>query len=301
MPEAGLGPLCAAYTVRVREAADGLDLAMLREARGLVPCARDHITEEILERAPTLGIIAQFGVGTDNIDLAAARRRGVVVTHTPGAVTDSTADFAFALLLAVARRTCRASASVRSGSFSETLGIELRGKVLGILGLGRTGAAMARRALGFGMEVVYHNRSRANPTIERESAATFLDFPTLLERSDIISVHCDLNADSHHLMDGPALRRMKPKGILINTARGPIVDEEELVRVLEAGHLCGVGLDVFEHEPVVHPGLLACARVVMAPHLGSATIEARSAMARMVSESILACLGGARSIPHRLV
>ena len=312
LPEAGLADLRAAHPIEVYDPAVQGDadedrlIALAQDADALIPTVADAISERVLDASPALRIVAQFGVGTDNIDLKAARARDIIVTNTPGVLTDATADFAFALLLAAARHLRPADAFVRSGTFQrwETtllLGMELRGKVLGIVGMGRIGQAMARRALGFGMRVVYHNRRRANPTVEREHSARYVAFEDLLEQSDVISLHCALNDDSYHLFDEAALRRMKPTALLVNTARGPIVDEAALVRVLEAGHLGGAGLDVFEQEPVVHPGLLAHPQVVLAPHLGSATVEARTAMARMASEAVLAYFNGANTIPYRVV
>lgn len=276
--------------------------ALVYDAAALVATAGDPVSDRVLGAGSGLRIVAQFGVGVDNIDLEAARQRGIVVTNTPGAVTDSTADLALALLLAVARKVRQLDQAVRSGRFSATgKGMELRGKVLGIIGLGRIGAAVGRRAIGFGMKVVYYNRKRANPTFERETASCRLPLAELLARSDIVSIHCALNADSNHMLDETALRSMKPGAILINTARGAIVDEAALARVLLEGHLAGVGLDVFEAEPQVHPELLSQPRAVLLPHVGSRTSEAREAMAHMVTESVLACLQNARRIPYRIV
>ena len=312
LPEAGLADLRAAYPIDVYDpgahgdADEARLIALVQDADALIPTVADAISERVLDASSQLRIVAQFGVGTDNIDLEAARTRDIIVTNTPGVLTDATADFAFALLLAAARHLRPADQFVRSGAFQrwETtllLGMELRGKVLGIIGLGRIGQAMARRALGFGMRILYHNRHRANPTVEREYSARYATFEDLLEQSDVVSLHCALNDDSYHLLDEAALRRMKPSALLVNTARGPIVDEAALVRVLEAGHLGGAGLDVFEQEPAVHPGLLTHPHVTMAPHLGSATVEARTAMARMASEAVLACFNGADTIPYRVV
>jgi lactate dehydrogenase-like 2-hydroxyacid dehydrogenase len=209
-------------------------------------------------------------------------------------------------LLAVARNIDAADAFVRDGRFKrwETtllLGMELRNKTLGIVGMGRIGAAVARRALGFGMRVVYHNRQRANPTVERQHSAHYVAFDTLLDTSDVVSLHCPLNDDSHHLIDAAALRRMKDTALLINTARGPVVDEAALVDALRDGEIAGAGLDVFEAEPEVHPGLQEQDRVVLAPHLGSATRAARTRMGEMVAEAVLAAFAGAENIPYRVV
>jgi lactate dehydrogenase-like 2-hydroxyacid dehydrogenase len=221
-------------------------------------------------------------------------------------LTDATADFTWALLLAAARHVQAADQYVRDGRFErwETtllLGTELADKTMGIVGLGRIGAAVARRALGFGMDVVYHNRRRANPTVERQTSARYVGLDELLATSDVVSLHCPLNEDSYHLVDAPALRRMKETAILVNTARGAVVDENALVQALRTGEIAGAALDVFEDEPDVHPGLIETDRVVLAPHLGSATREARAEMASMCAASILAFLNGADSVPHRLV
>ena len=181
------------------------------------------------------------------------------------------------------------------------MGTELARKTIGIVGLGRIGGAVARRALGFGMEVVYHNRRRANPTLERQTSARYVEFDELLETSDVVSLHCPHNEDSHHLIDAAALAKMKSSALLVNTARGPVVDESALVEALADGEIAGAGLDVFEEEPDVHPGLLEQDRVVLAPHLGSATTETRMRMAQMCVASIEAFLDDAENVPHRLV
>ena len=312
LPEAGLADLRAAHTVEIYDPAVHGDadedrlITLARGAEALISTVVDPVSERVLAASSHLRIVAQFGVGTDNIDLDAARAHGIVVTNTPDVLTDATADFAFALLLAAARYLCPADQFVRDGAFQrwETtmmMGMELRGKILGIVGLGRIGTAMARRALGFGMRVMYHNRRPINFTIERRLSAQYVSLEELLAQSDVVSLHCALNDESYHLLDAAAFGRMKPSALLVNTARGPLVDEKALVRALREGQLAGAGLDVFEQEPAVHPGLLDHPRVVLAPHLGSATVEARTAMARMAAEAVLAALDGAKSIPHRVV
>ncbi len=311
LPEAGLADLRAAYPVEVYDPAVRGDagedqlIALAKDADALIPTVADAISERVLAAASRLRIVAQFGVGTDNIDLEAARAHGIIVTNTPGVLTDATADFAFALLLGAARYLCQADRYVREGRFARwetqwSLGIELRGKTLGVVGLGRIGAAMARRATGFGMEICYYSRHRANPSLEQVLSARYVSFEELLEQSDVVSLHCALNDESRHLFDAAAFARMKPSALLVNTARGPVVDEAALVAALEAGQLAGAGLDVFEHEPQVPQALLAHPRVVVAPHLGSATVEARTAMARMAAEAVLAVLDGADEIPYRV-
>lgn len=271
----------------------------------LVTVVEDPVTHRVFEACPDLEMVAQYGVGLDNIDLESAQEHDVVVTHTPGVLTDATADFTWALLLTVARHVRQADQFVRDGRFErwETtllLGPGLSDKTMGIVGLGRIGAAVARRALGFGMNVIYHNRTRANPTIERQASARYVDMDTLLSTSDVVSLHCPLNEDSHHLIDASALEAMKKEAILVNTARGPIVDEAALVEALQAGEIAGAGLDVFEKEPALHPDLSDLDNVILAPHLASATREARLKMAHMCVASIGALLGDAETIPHRV-
>ncbi len=310
IPEAGLKSL-AAHDIEVRDfGADGPDESDLidaaRGADALVTMLSDPVTKRFIDACAGLKIIAQYAVGFDNIDLAAAREKGIVVTHTPDVLTDATADFTFALLLAAARRVLPADQYVRDGRFErwETdllLGMDLKGKKIGIIGLGRIGGGVARRALGFGMRVIYNNRSRANPTTEKLLCARYVPLDHLLKESDVLSLHCSLTEETHHLIDARALERMKPSAILINTSRGAVVDEGALVEALRSGGLAAAGLDVFENEPDVHPGLLALENVVLAPHLGSATVEARTKMARMCSESILAAVTGAEKIPYVVV
>lgn len=277
-----------------------------RDADALLTLLSDPITARVMDGCPNLKVIAQYAVGYDNIDVDAAEKRGIVVTHTPGVLTDATADFAFALLLAAARRVVEADRYVREGRFTrwETdllLGTDLKGKKLGIIGMGRIGAAMARRALGFGMKVIYHNRHPVNPTIERLAGARYVPLRHLLEHSDVVSLHCSLNEESRHMIDAGALQKMKPSAILINTARGAVVDEQALADALRRGTIAAAGLDVFENEPTIHKGLMDLKNAVLAPHLGSATVEARATMARMCSESILAVMNGSDKIPYRVV
>jgi len=310
--EGGLSGLRDSHTVTVCDPPSGSTrsvdelIALTDRADVLLSILADPVTEQLFEARPNLRMVAQYAVGVDNIDLGAAEAHDVAVTHTPGVLTDATADMTWALLLAVARHVPTADRYVRDGKFErwETtllLGTELADKRIGIVGLGRIGRAVARRALGFGMEVVYHNRSRANPTLERQASARYVDLDELLATSDVVSLHCPHNEDSHHLIDAEALKTMKSSALLVNTARGPVVDEAALVEGLADGEIAGAGLDVFEEEPDVHPGLLEQDRVVLAPHLGSATTDARMRMAQMCVASITAFLDGAESVPHRLV
>lgn len=271
------------------------DVALRFRVRGcdaVMTMVTDPVDADFMD-AGSPKVIGQHGVGLDNVDLDAARTRGIVVTHTPGVLTDATADFAFALLLGLARRVVEGDRLVRNDGFfgwHPTLlcGLELRGARLGIVGLGRIGAAVKQRALAFGMDVVHHNRTGGIPLDE------------LLATSDVVSLHCPLSADTHHLIDAAALATMKRGALLINTARGPVVDEDALVGALRSGHLGGAGLDVFEEEPSVHPGLKALPNVVLAPHLGSATVAARQRMARLAAEDIVAVLTG-ETPRHRVV
>lgn len=310
--ENGLSDLHAEHTVTVADPPVGATrsedelIEVIGDAEVLLSVLADPVTERVFDASANLRMVAQYAVGVDNIDLEAAEAHDVVVTNTPGVLTDATADFTWALLLAAARHVKAADQHVRDGHFErwETtllLGTELADKTMGIVGLGRIGAAVARRALGFGMDVVYHNRTRANPTVERQTNARYVELETLLDTSDVVSLHCPLNAESHHLVDASALARMKDEAILVNTARGAVVDEAALVEALETGQIAAAALDVFEEEPEVHPGLMGQERAVLAPHLGSATREARRKMAHMCVASIRACIDGEDSIPHRAV
>jgi lactate dehydrogenase-like 2-hydroxyacid dehydrogenase len=308
IPEEGLSTLRSRHEVVVQDTIEWSEEELIEAASGadaLLSMLSDPITDRVLGALPELSIVAQYAVGVDNIDLEAAASREIVVTHTPGVLTDATADMTLALLLAVSRKLRPADQYVREGKFErwETmllLGTELRDKTLGIVGMGRIGSAVARRALGFGMDIIYHNRRPANPTIVYELGAEYVSQEALLERSDFVSLHCPLNEESHHLIDAEALECMKSTAYLINTARGAIVDERALVRALDDRTIAGAGLDVFEDEPAVHPGLIASDRVVLAPHLGSATRETRRRMAEMCATSILAALEGREKIPHRI-
>lgn len=277
----------------------------IADAEAVITLLSDPVTARVIEACPKLNVIAQYAVGYDNIDVEAARRRDVVVTNTPDVLTEATADFAFALLLALARRVCEADRYVRDGRFErwETdalMGTDLYGKTFGIVGMGRIGKAAARRAVGFGMKVIYYNRRPANPTDAYLLGARRVELDELLAESDVLSLHCPLNPDSRHLVDAGAFRKMKPGAFLINTARGPVVDEAALVQALDGGEIAGAGLDVFEREPEVHPGLLQHDRVVLAPHLGSATVETRTRMGAMCAEAVHAVLSGEDKVPYRV-
>ena len=263
-----------------------------------------RVNEEVLAQTPKLRVIANVGVGYDNIDVAACTRRRIVVTNTPEVVTEATADFAFALLLAVARRVAEGDRYVRESRWQKwqwglLWGADVHHKTLGLYGFGRIGQAMARRARGFSMRVLYHARRRVPEALERELEAQYVDRETLLRESDFLSLHVPLTPETHHLVRAPELDLMKPRAFLINAARGKAVDEEALVQALKAGRIAGAGLDVFEHEPHVHPALLEMSNVVLMPHVGTATSETRLKMALLAAENLLAALAGRR--PPNLV
>ena len=279
-------------------------LSRIGDRDGLLCMITDAVDEELLGRAPRLKMIANMGVGYNHIDIAAATRRGIPVSNTPGVLTDATADLAFTLILAVARRVVEGDRRVREGKFKLWapflfLGREVSGKTLGIVGFGRIGRAVARRAAGFGMRVLYHNRSRLTPAEERESPAEYADLNTLLAQADFVSLHVPLSGETRHLIGAAELSRMKPTAYLINTARGPVVDEVALLAALQKGAIAGAGLDVYENEPALTPGLADLPNVVLLPHVGSATLETRTAMAAMAARNLIAGLDGQR--PPNLV
>lgn len=280
--------------------------AAASRAEVLVPTVTDRIDANVLADAgPRLRLLANFGVGVNHIDLAAARARGLAVSNTPGVLTDATADIAMFLILAVTRRAFEGARLLAEGRFSGWaptfhLGTSLRGKRLAVVGLGRIGQALARRARAFGLEVHYHNRSRVSRETEHELAATYWgDLDALLAEADIVSLHCPYTPATHHLLSAERLARLRPSAHLVNTARGEIVDEGALADLLRRGAVAGAGLDVFENEPAIHPGLVGIDRAVLLPHLGSATVEARTAMGEKVIQNILAFQAG-EPLPDRV-
>ena len=275
-------------------------LGRLRGKHGLICQITDTIDDEVLS-SPGLQVVSNVAVGYNNIDVAAAKRRGVVVTNTPDVLTETTADFAWALLMAAARRVVEADRYARSGQWTTwqwdlLWGLDIHGKTLGVLGFGRIGRAVARRALGFGMRVLYHDTVRCPAETERELNATYVDKETLLREADFVSLHVLLMPETRHLIDEPALRTMKKTAVLVNAARGPIVDEAALVRALTEKWIAAAGLDVFEEEPKVHPGLLPLANVVMAPHIASASFDTRVAMSSLAVKNCVAVLEGKPAI-----
>jgi glyoxylate reductase len=272
-------------------------ISHVREADAVVSLLTDRIDESLLAHAPKLKIVANVAVGYDNIDVAAAARRGVIVSNTPGVLTDATADFAWALLLAVTRNIVPADRYVREGRFREWMmmefhGAELAGRTLGIAGFGRIGKAVARRGRGFGMHVIYTNSRRAAAAIEEEIGAHFVDKATLLASSDVLSLHVPLTPATRHFLGAAEFAVMKPSAFVINTARGPVVDEAALAQALTSGAIRGAGIDVYEREPLVDPALLAAPNTVLAPHIASATTETRTRMALMAAENVIAVLAG---------
>jgi glyoxylate reductase len=258
-------------------------------AEVLVPTVTDRIDRALIEAAgPQLRLIASFGTGVDHIDLKAARERGIVVTNTPGVLTEDTADMTMALLLATARRLAEGERLVRSGQWTgwgptTMLGHRISGKRLGILGMGRIGSALAKRARAFGMSIHYHNRRRVHPELEQELEATYWSsLDQMLARMDIVSINCPHTPATYHLLSERRLKLLRPHCYIVNTSRGEVIDEVALTRMLSKGEIAGAGLDVFEHEPAVNPKLLRLDNVVLLPHMGSATIEGRIDMGEKV-------------------
>jgi glyoxylate reductase len=301
LPEPSLSTLVPDFEVRVLGyAPNELELAVeAADADALVTLVSDPVTEKVIRAAPRLKLIANYGAGIDNIDRAAAATRGIAVTHTPGALTEATADLTLALLLALTRRVLEGDRMVRSARFAGwapdlLLGTELKGKIFGIFGPGRIGRAVARRARAFGMTVIAAGRS---PRDERDpDDPPRVSFDDLLRRSDFLSIHVPLTGETRGLFDREILAKMKPGSLLINTARGPIVQESALAEAVASGHLGGAGLDVYENEPGITPALLDDDRFVLMPHAGSATVETRREMARMVAEDVRRVLSGEKPL-----
>jgi glyoxylate reductase len=269
----------------------------LQNKDGLICHIISTVDDEVLGACPRLKVVANVAVGYNNIDVAAARRRGVVVTNTPDVLTETTADFAWALLMAAARRVVEADHYARSKQWKVwkwdlLWGADVHGKTLGVVGFGRIGRAVARRALGFGMRVLYHDTLGANPAVERELNATAVDLETLLREADFVTLHTLLTPETRHLINERTLPLMKRTAILVNASRGPVVDEAALVRALAEGWIRGAGLDVFEAEPTIHPGLLTLPNVTLAPHIASASNDTRIAMATLAVRNCLAILDG---------
>ena len=272
-------------------------LARVAGCDALITLVTDRVDEEILAAAPRLRVVANCGVGVDNIDLDACRRRGVAVTNTPDVLTEATADATFALLLDACRRVSEGDRAVRAGRWrgwapTEWLGVRVSGATLGIIGLGRIGCAVAARARGFGMRVLYTQRHRAGADVEGALAASFTPLDELLARSDLLALCCPLNDDSRNLLSRERIARLKPGAVVVSTSRGACLDEVALAEALRDGRVAAAGLDVFAHEPAVAPELLACENAVLTPHLASADRPTREAMARICADAVLAVLAG---------
>ncbi len=289
----------------------GMDRATLeaavQRAEVLAPTITDVIDAALIDGAgEQLKMIANFGAGVDHIDIDAAVARGIIVTNTPGVLTEDTADLAMALILAVSRRIVEGANVLQNGDFQGwtptwMCGRKLWGKRLGIVGMGRIGQALARRAKASGMQIHYHNRKPVSPRIEEELGATYWDdLDQMLARMDVISLNCPATRDTHHLLSAERLARLQPHAILINTARGELIDEAALSDVVARRALAGVGLDVFENEPAIHPGLIGQPNVVLLPHLGSATLEARQDMGDRVILNVMTYQNGHRP-PDRVI
>lgn len=302
IPDAAVERLRAEHDVDAWTGAESIGRdQLLRRAAGsdaVVSLLTDRIDRELLDAAgPRLKVVANVAVGYDNIDVAACSERGVVATNTPGVLTEATADIAFALILMATRRLGEGERLIRSGDawkwgMSFLLGTGLQGKTLGVVGMGGIGRATARRARAFGMDVVYQSRSAVDPGVAAELDARRVELDELLEIADVVSLHCPYSPATHHLIGARQLAAMKPSAVLVNTARGSIVDEDALATALDERVVASAGLDVYEHEPRVHPALLRLQNVVLLPHLGSATVETRTAMATLAADNVLAVLRG---------
>jgi glyoxylate reductase len=276
----------------------------VKNKTAIITMLSDPIDADVIDNGTKLKIIANYAVGYNNIDLSAARKRGIVVTNTPGVLTETTADLTWALIMAVSRRIVEGDRLVRSGKWNgwsptQLLGNDVSGKTLGIIGMGRIGQALARRARGFGMNVVYFSRNRLSPEVEQTLGTSPLPFSGVLTNSDFVSLHVPLTAETNCLIGKKQFARMKKTAYLINTARGAVVDESALVTALRKGDIAGAGLDVFEAEPKVHRDLIRLNNVVLLPHLGSASNETRIKMGEMVIENIFAVLEG-RQAPAQI-
>ncbi len=274
----------------------------VKDADGLLCLITDSIDAQVLAAGTSLKVVANIAAGYDNIDVPAATQHGIVVTNTPGVVTESSADLAWGLLFSVARRIAEADRYVRTGKWKQwelmvMLGHDVYEQTLGIIGMGRIGQALARRARGCSMRIVYHNRRRVDRALEDELGATWVDLPTLLQEADFVSLHVPLSPATTHLIGGAELRLMRPTAYLINTARGAVVDEQALIHALQKGWIAGAALDVFEYEPEVPQELKNLENAVLVPHIGSASVATRTRMAVMAAQNLTAVLRGERP-PH---
>jgi glyoxylate/hydroxypyruvate/2-ketogluconate reductase len=278
--------------------------AALTDTDGLMCCLTDRIDAALLASAPQLKAVANIAVGYNNIDIPACTARGVMATNTPGVLDDSTADLAWTLMLGTARRLTEVERRIRSGEWTgwrlkQWLGVDVHHATLGIVGMGRIGQAIARRAAGFDMKVIYHNRNRIAPELERKANATYVSFDELLAQSDFIVLQMPYTPQTHHLIGASQLAKMKPTAILINSTRGGVVDDAALIAALKNGTIRAAGLDVFENEPKLNPEFLVLDNVVLAPHIGSSTEATRKAMAMLAAQNLVAVLRG--EVPPNLL
>jgi glyoxylate reductase len=301
LPDAPLNALREKYTVVVNNEDRVLSsqelVAQLADCDALL-CVGSRVDRTVLDAVgPRLKLVANWGVGYNNIDADYAAQKGIMVTNTPDVLTETTADLSWAILMAVARRVVEADAYVRAGQFQgfkpfAMLGADVWGKTIGIIGCGRIGQAVGRRARGFGMRVLYYNRKPLDKETERALGAHYMEIDALLKESDFVSLNVPLTEETHHLIDARRLSLMKPSAFLVNTTRGPVVDEQALLAALREKQLAGAALDVFEKEPEVTPGLLELPNVVLTPHIGSGSWETRTAMAHVAVSNIIAALEG---------
>lgn len=302
LPGEGIRLLSNRYKVTVGKRGEFNNESRLQEVIGsydaLLSCLSNPVGREVLLKGEKLKIVSNYAVGYNNIDIETAKEQGILVANTPDVLTEATADCAFALLISVARRIREAEDHLRAGQFDGWhpfgfLGTELYGKKAGILGMGRIGRAFARRAAGFGMSVGYHNRTQLDRKTEQACNAHFIpSVDELIQSSDFLSIHCPLTPETHHLINKKRLSMMKQDMVIINTARGPVIDEAELAAALHNGTIAGAGLDVFEKEPEIHPDLLTAPNCVLLPHIGSATRETRGKMSALAASSIISHLEG---------
>jgi glyoxylate reductase len=274
-------------------------LQKLEGKDGVVTLTTDIINDDVLKKNPQLKIVCNVAVGYNNLDVAAATRRGVMMTNTPGVLDDTTADLTWALILGAARGLSSADRAVRAGKWKrwrmmEFLGQDIYGKTIGVCGFGRIGRNVARRAMGFNMKVLYASRSRASESVEQEFRASYVDKQTLLREADVVTLHLPLFPETRHYIGAKELAMMKPTAILVNASRGPVVDEKALVTALKRGRIFAAGLDVYENEPALAPGLAALPNLVMTPHIGSGTVDTRLKMSNMAVTNCIAGLTGQR-------
>lgn len=276
-------------------------IAGVKDCDALLPLLSDGIDADVIAASPGLKVIANYGAGFNNIDLAAATTRGIPVTNTPAVSTDATADLTIGLIIAIARRIVEGDKNTRAGRFTGWaplyhLGVEVTGKTLGIVGMGNIGKAVARRARGFNMPIVYYSRTRLAPALEAELGAEYRPLAEVISAADFLTFHLSYDPSLRHMIGAAELAAMKKTAFLINAARGPIIDEAALLAALRSGAIAGAALDVYEFEPRVTPGLAELDNVILCPHLGNATVETRDAMARLAADNIIAVLNGRRPL-----